>query len=228
MKTSPDEPGSPTPPGPSRDGTPARELYHDGSRAWQDRFDTRRLADRIEQTLVRDAFDDGDRAFIERSALFFLATCDAHGQPDVSHKGGRPGFVRVLDQRTLAFPSYDGNGMFRSLGNLSVQPRVALLFVDFERPARLRVLGRASIDTDDPLIRDFAGAQLVVRVAVELIFPNCPRYIHRMRAGRDLGLCAVRRPGAAGAGVEAFRCVPRRAAARRSGGGLIRRAAAAP
>jgi predicted pyridoxine 5'-phosphate oxidase superfamily flavin-nucleotide-binding protein len=157
------------------------DLYHDGARGWQDRFDTRRLADRLEQTLARTALSDDDRAFVERAPLFFLATCDANGQPDVSHKGGRPGFVRVLDPTTLAFPSYDGNGMFRSLGNLSVQPRVALLFIDFERPARLRVLGRASVEADDPLLADIAGAQVVVRVAVERVFPNCPRYVHRMQ-----------------------------------------------
>jgi predicted pyridoxine 5'-phosphate oxidase superfamily flavin-nucleotide-binding protein len=159
----------------------ACSLYHDGARAWQDRFDTRRLADRIEQRLVRDALDDGDRGFVERSALFFLATRDALGQPDVSYKGGRPGFVRVLDARTLAFPSYDGNGMYLSLGNISVEPRVALLFIDFERPSRLRIFGRASIDIDDPLLRDTPGAQLIVRVAVERVFPNCPRYIHPMQ-----------------------------------------------
>lgn len=157
------------------------DLYHHGARAWQDRFDTRRLADRIEQTLVRSAFSDEDRAFIDRAPLFFLATNDTRGRPDVSHKGGQPGFVRVLDARTLAFPSYDGNGMFRSLGNLVVQPRIALLFIDFERPARLRVLGRASIDPDDALMADCPGAQLIVRVAADFIFPNCPRYIHRMQ-----------------------------------------------
>ncbi len=156
-------------------------LYHDGSRGWQERFDARRLADRIEQTLVRTELGDEQRAFIERAPLFFLATCDAAGWPDVSHKGGRPGFVRVLDPATLAFPSYDGNGMFMSLGNVGVQPRVALLFIDFERPARLRVFGRASIDADDPLARDLVGAQLVVRVAIDRVFPNCPRYIHRMQ-----------------------------------------------
>lgn len=157
--------------------TPA---YHAGMRELQDRFDTRALADRLDERLGRAAFTAEDRAFIETRCLFFLATADTGGQPDCSYKGGDPGFVRVTADDELAFPSYDGNGMFRSLGNVQVNPAVALLFIDFERPNRLRVNGRARVDFDDPLRASFAGAQLVVRVKVERIFPNCPRYIHRM------------------------------------------------
>jgi len=154
--------------------------YHAGMRQLQDRFDTRRLADRIEEKLARTAFTSEDRGFIESRAFFFLATADGEGQPDCSYKGGAPGFVRVTDVNELAFPSYDGNGMFRSLGNVLVNPAVALLFIDFERPNRLRVNGRALVRHDDPLLEGFAGAQLVVRVRAERIFPNCPRYVHRM------------------------------------------------
>jgi len=131
--------------------------------------------------LSRTEFSGDDRAFIERQALFFLSTADDAGQPDVSYKGGAPGFVRVVDARTLAFPSYDGNGMFRSLGNLRLNNRVGLLFIDFEQPQRLRVLGHAVADEADPLLATFDGAQLVVRGHVERLFPNCPRYIHRMQ-----------------------------------------------
>ena len=158
------------------------EAYHDGMRSLQDRFDTRRLADRLEERLGRAAFTPEDRSFIESRTMFFLATANARGEPDCSYKGGDAGFVRITADDELAFPSYDGNGMFRSLGNLVVNPAVALLFVDFEHPNRLRVNGRASIDADDPLRADFAGAQLVVRVRAERIFPNCPRYIHRLQA----------------------------------------------
>lgn len=154
--------------------------YHEGMRQLQDRFDTRRLADRLDEKLGRTAFTTDDRDFIESRQLFFLATADAEGQPDCSYKGGAAGFVRVTDADELAFPSYDGNGMFRSLGNVLVNPAVALLFIDFERPNRLRVNGRASIVDDDPLLASFAGAQVVVRVRAARIFPNCPRYIHRM------------------------------------------------
>jgi hypothetical protein len=87
----------------------------------------------------------------------------------------------VTGANELAFPSYDGNGMFRSLGNVTVNPAVALLFINFERPNRLRVLGRASIADNDPLLSSFDGAQIVVRISARRIFPNCPRYIHRMQ-----------------------------------------------
>ena len=155
------------------------DTYHSGMRELQDRFDTRRLADRLDERLGRSAFTAEDRTFIESRSMFFLSTADAQGHPDCSYKGGDPGFVRVIADNELAFPSYDGNGMFRSLGNLLVNPAVALLFIDFEKPNRLRVNGRASIADDDPLLDSFIGAQLVVRVRAERIFPNCPRYIHR-------------------------------------------------
>ena len=164
-------------------------LYSEPARALQDRFDTRRLADRIEERLLSDRIGDDDRALIERLDMFFLATVDAAGQPQCSYKGGEPGFVRVLDERTLAFPLYDGNGMFLSAGNVlagagagAAGGRVGLLFIDFlaERPTRIRVNGQASIDPDDPLAAAWPGAQLVVRVRVGEVFPNCPRYIHRL------------------------------------------------
>jgi predicted pyridoxine 5'-phosphate oxidase superfamily flavin-nucleotide-binding protein len=155
-------------------------MYHDGARALQDRFDSRRIADRLEEITVHTAFSADDRALIERAAMFFLATADADGWPDCSYKGGVPGFVRVVDARSLEFPSYDGNGMFRSLGNIVVNPKVGLLFVDFDQRTRVRVNGLASVSDDPEALAAFDGAQAVVRVEVERIFPNCPRYIHRM------------------------------------------------
>ena len=155
--------------------------YHGGNRHFQDRFDTRRLADRIDQRLVRDTIDDDDRAFIERMDMFFLATADAEGRPNCSYKGGDPGFVRVLDRHTIAFPSYDGNGMYLSMGNVLANPRVGLLFIDFERGKRMRLNGVASIDERDPLLAEYPEAQLVVRVRATEVFPNCPRYIHHLR-----------------------------------------------
>jgi predicted pyridoxine 5'-phosphate oxidase superfamily flavin-nucleotide-binding protein len=154
-------------------------LYHDGNRRLQDAFDTRRLADRLEEVKVRDFIDDGDRAFIESLDMFFLATADAEGRPSCSYKGGDPGFVRVLDERTIAFPNYDGNGMYLSLGNTLTNPEVGLLFLCFERRRRLRLQGTASIDTDDELLPSWPEAQCVVRVRAREVFPNCPRYIHR-------------------------------------------------
>jgi predicted pyridoxine 5'-phosphate oxidase superfamily flavin-nucleotide-binding protein len=157
-------------------------LYGPGARQLQERFDTRRLADRLQERNVREVIDDGSRAFIERMDMFFLATVDADGRPQCSYKGGEPGFVRVLDERWLAFPNYDGNGMYLSVGNLLDTARVGMLFIDFraERPSRLRVGGQATVDWQDELIDSYAGAQFVVRVRVDEVFPNCPRYIHRM------------------------------------------------
>lgn len=159
----------------------AEAMYHEGMRRLQDARETRPIADRLRQVTVRAAFTEEDRAFIERSAMFFVATADAEGRPDCSYKGGLPGFVRVLDERTLAIPDYDGNGMYRTWGNVLVNPHVGLLFLDFENPKRLRVSGTARVCEDDALRAEFPGSVFIVRVAAELIFPNCPRYIHKMK-----------------------------------------------
>jgi predicted pyridoxine 5'-phosphate oxidase superfamily flavin-nucleotide-binding protein len=153
--------------------------YREASRAFQDRFDTRRLADRIDERLVRDHISDEDRAFIVARDMLFLATADSEGQPQCSYKGGAPGFVRVLDPHTIAFPSYDGNGMYLSAGNIAANPHVGILFIDFEAQTRLRLNGVASERADDPLLADYPGAQFVWRVRATEVFPNCPRYIHR-------------------------------------------------
>jgi predicted pyridoxine 5'-phosphate oxidase superfamily flavin-nucleotide-binding protein len=156
-------------------------LYSAASRKLQDRFDTRRLADRIEERIVHDLIDEGDRAFIEARDMCFVATTDAEGNPQCSYKGGEPGFVRVLDERTIAFPLYDGNGMYLTAGNLMATKHVGLLFIDFEGRRRMRLNGVASIDDHDPLLPEYPEAQLVVRVGVTEVFPNCPRYIHEYK-----------------------------------------------
>jgi predicted pyridoxine 5'-phosphate oxidase superfamily flavin-nucleotide-binding protein len=155
------------------------DLYGDAQRALQDRFDTRRLADRVGGIIIHAELSDAERAFIESRDMFWLATVDPQGRPTVSYKGGAPGFVRALAPGTLAFPSYDGNGMFYSMGNVAATAHVGMLFMDFEKPFRLRVQGTASVLADDELLAEFPGAQLVVRVAVTHIFQNCPRYVHR-------------------------------------------------
>jgi predicted pyridoxine 5'-phosphate oxidase superfamily flavin-nucleotide-binding protein len=152
--------------------------FHDGSRALQDRFDTRRLADRIDDKLVHEVLSEHERAFIQARDMFFLATVDPHGHPTCSYKGGEPGFVRVLDEHTLAFPNYDGNGMYLSMGNVVSVGDVGLLFIDFEEQSRTRIEGHGSVDFDDPLSVSWPQAQFVVRVAVQRVYPNCPRYIH--------------------------------------------------
>ena len=160
------------------------EGFHDGSRSLQDRFDTRAIADRIDELLVHDTIDEGDRAFIEARDMFFLATADAEGRPTCSYKGGEPGFVRVVDEHTLAFPNYDGNGMYLSTGNVLANPAVGMLFIDLERGHRMRLEGTATVELDDPLLDDYPEAQFVVRVRARAVYPNCPRYIHRYQLVR--------------------------------------------
>ena len=154
------------------------QAYHEGQRALQDRFDTRRLADRLAES-TGDELIPRYQPFIERRDMFFLATANADGWPECSYKGGEPGFVRVLDTHTLAFPLYEGNGMYLSSGNIAVRPEVGMLFVDFEVGTRLRLNGEATIDPADQLIATYPGAQLVVRVRVREVFANCRRYVHR-------------------------------------------------
>ena len=153
-------------------------MYHEGNRALQDAFGSRALADRLEERLRRDRFNEDDKAFVEGLPFFFLATADAEGRPDCSFKGGPAGFVRIAAPDLMVFPDYDGNGMFKSLGNIRANPWVALLFISMgEAPKRLRVNGRAEVVDDDPLIAQTPGAQLLVRVTPVDIFPNCPRYV---------------------------------------------------
>jgi uncharacterized protein len=154
-------------------------MFSPAARALQDRFDTRRLADRLAEAKVHDRFTPQDRGFLERLDMFFLATVDATGQPTCSYKGGDPGFVTVVDDQTLAFPSYDGNGMYLSMGNVDATRRVGLLFIDFEGQKRMRIDGTAELRLDDPLLARYPEAQFVVRVRAERIYPNCPRYIHK-------------------------------------------------
>lgn len=157
------------------------ELYDEAHRSFQDQHDSRRLADRLE-SMAHSEFEPADREFIERSAMFFLATVDARGRPTVSYKGGAPGFVQVTAPSELVFPVYDGNGMFLSLGNIAGQASIGMLFIDFQAPRRLRVQGVARITPVEDASAHFPGAQHLVRVTAEQIFVNCGRYIHRVDA----------------------------------------------
>lgn len=159
----------------------ASDFFSDSQRDFQDRFDTRRLADRLEAVLVHDHLSAVDASFITRQNMFFLATTDAYGQPNCSYKGGARGFVTIVDDKTLAFPDYDGNGMHLSVGNIDETNKVGLLFIDFERQSRLRILGKAQVSERDPLMERYPGAKLIVRVVIDSLFSNCPRYIHKMQ-----------------------------------------------
>jgi hypothetical protein len=174
-------------------------MYHDGNRDLQDAFGSRALADRLEEKLKRDRFNDDDAAFIGGLNFFFLATADAEGRPDCSFKGGPAGFARIAAPDLLVFPDYDGNGMFKSLGNIAANPYVGMLFIAMgEAPKRLRVNGRAEVVRDDPAMAAIPGAQLLVKVTPQAIFPNCPRYIPNLETGEP----SVYAPAADTAPVE--------------------------
>ncbi len=190
--------------------------FHDGPRSLQDRFDTRALADRIDELLVHDTVSDGDRVFIEARDMFFLATADADGRPTCSYKGGEPGFVRVLDPHTLIFPNYDGNGMYLSTGNMLVNADVGLLFIDFERGHRMRLEGIASIDLDDPLQEEYPEAQFVVRVRASGL-PQLSALHPPLRTRSQLPLRPTRRVPDAAPRVEALRLGAGCASGARSG-----------
>ena len=155
------------------------DLYGDTHRTLQDSFETRKLADRMEEIIIQEEIGEEEQAFIESRPMFFLSSVDQNGQPTVSYKGGAPGFVKVVDKTTIAFPSYDGNGMFYSMGNIQKTPKVGILFIDFETPHRIRFHGEACVSKEDPLMSEFDEAEMVVRVKLSKMWINCPRYIHK-------------------------------------------------
>lgn len=161
-------------------------LFSEQHRLLQDQFDSRDLADRVEDIAVATELDELATAFIESRDMFFLSSVDERGRPTVSYKGGEAGqFVRVVDEKTLAFPSFDGNGMYYSMGNINGNAEVGMLFIDFEKPHRIRVQGSASVSADDPLMSYWKEAELVVRVTISELWQNCPRYIHRYQKVKD-------------------------------------------
>lgn len=155
-------------------------LYGDAHRALHEQFDSTRLATLLE-TLDAKEVSPAHQAFIESRDMFWIATVDQEGRPQCQYKGGAPGFVRVVNPTTIVFPSYDGNGRYHSMGNISATGQVGLLFLDFETPNRVRVQGRATLSADDPLLAEYPGAELIVRVAVTDVIINCPRYIPKMQ-----------------------------------------------
>jgi predicted pyridoxine 5'-phosphate oxidase superfamily flavin-nucleotide-binding protein len=166
--------------------TEVNDFYHEGMRTVQDKMDSVRLADRLREVTVHEQFTDDDRAFIESASMVFVATADAAGQPDCSYKGGAPGFIRVLDNVTLALPIYDGNGQYRTLGNIVANSAVGLLFIEFDPPRRLRINGDATIvfaADDATFVESFTGAEAVAIIRLRNAFPNCPRYVHNVASG---------------------------------------------
>ena len=159
--------------------------YSKQHRALQAQFGTEKMADRIEQLASHNEFNDDAKGFIEHSEMFFLTTINDKGQPTVSYKGGDMGFVKVLDSNTLIFPSYDGNGMFLSMGNILGNDQIGMLFISFEAPHRIRVQGTATISQDAALLAHYKEADFVVTVKLSELWQNCPRYIPKMEKVRS-------------------------------------------
>lgn len=146
----------------------------------QEEFETQKLAGAVEKIIVHSEMSDEEKAFISSRDMFFLSTIDHQGRPSVSYKGGPKGFVKIIDDSTIVFPSYDGNGMFLSVGNIDINEKIGLLFIDFETPHRLRAYGTAKLlPKDDPLMDEYVDAQLLVKVTLTEIWKNCPRYVHK-------------------------------------------------
>jgi predicted pyridoxine 5'-phosphate oxidase superfamily flavin-nucleotide-binding protein len=185
--------------------SPMGDDYHAGSRDLQDRFDTRRLADRLQEMFRSRWTLEEVRPFIEAAPMFFLATADRDGHPQCSYKGGAPGFVHILAPMELCFPCYDGNGMYLSMGNVQENPHIQMLFIDFEQPNRVRVSGRATISDEPALVDRYPGAQFAVHVDVDDVFPNCPRYVHRS-AGHELSANVPAADGSAP--IAEWKCMP--------------------
>lgn len=154
-------------------------FYTEPQRKLQDDFESRSLADAVEAAIVADELNEIHTMFIESRDFFFLSTVNAAGEPTVSHKGGDIGTVKVIDKNTIAFPAYDGNGMFLSMGNIADTAKIGMLFIDFETPNRIRVQATATLHQDDELMASYPGAIAIVRAKVDRVFLNCARYIHK-------------------------------------------------
>ena len=154
-------------------------LYSPQHRALQEEFNTTKLADLLDNGWIHETIAEEEKTFISTRDMFFLSTVDPDGMPTVSYKGGGVGFVKVLDESTLVFPGFDGNGMFYSVGNIDAQGKVGLLFIDFETPHRVRVQGTAKLLRDHPLMAEYTEAKYLIMVTVTKIWVNCPRYIHK-------------------------------------------------
>ncbi|QHC27477.1 pyridoxamine 5'-phosphate oxidase family protein [Streptomyces sp. GS7] len=179
----------------------------------QQRLGTTERADRFYNDQVLDHLNGRMREFVARQEMFFLATADRHGECDATFRAGPPGFVQVLDQRLLAYPEYRGNGVMASVGNISENPRLGILMIDFTRDRiGLHVNGRARVVLDEEMraahpelpVDPVPGrrAQLWVAVEVEEAYIHCAKHIPHLqkvpaqaRGARAWGTDDVRRKG---------------------------------
>ncbi|HLG84593.1 MAG TPA: pyridoxamine 5'-phosphate oxidase family protein [Bradyrhizobium sp.] len=139
------------------------------------------------------------KAFIEEQRSVFLATASKDGQPTVQHRGGPPGFLRVMDSTTLAFVDYVGNRQYVTLGNLSENPKASLLLIDYEHRTRIKIWGTASAVRDDALIAELmpqhyrARPEQVIRFEIEAWDVNCPQHIPQRFEGDQVASMVAQR-----------------------------------
>lgn len=159
-----------------------RDFYSPEMRRLQDARDGRRVADALEKHRLHSAFWEDERAMIGAAPFFFIATSDGP-YTDCSIRSGDPGFVRIVGDNQLEWTEFDGNSMYRTLGNLSANPHVGLLFVSFDGASRrIRISGRAVLDTRTDPVKT-GETDMIVRVTCDEIYPNCPRYMPDLASG---------------------------------------------
>jgi predicted pyridoxine 5'-phosphate oxidase superfamily flavin-nucleotide-binding protein len=125
----------------------------DGEHQLQEKHNTTSRANAFYRHQVLGYLNPLMQAFVTKQEMMFVGTADRHGEADTSFRAGLAGFIRVLDQKTLVYPEYRGNGVMSSLGNISENPHVGLLFVDFTDQIGLHVNGRARIVEKDEFLR---------------------------------------------------------------------------
>ncbi|MAF83092.1 MAG: pyridoxamine 5'-phosphate oxidase [Chromatiales bacterium] len=155
--------------------------FHAGEMAAQQRWQTIHLWDQVRRTrLLLDHIPEEFQERVHQAPFFFLATSDDHGACDCSFKGGGPGLIQIINSKQLAFPDFNGNGAFMSVGNILKNPQVGMLFIDFSDGARLRVNGRASVHDDGEVMELFPDHPRVILVEIEQVVPNCAAHVPKL------------------------------------------------
>ena len=168
----------------------------DGEHELQEKHNTASRANAFYRHQVLGYLNPLMQAFVTKQEMMFVGTADRHGEADTSFRAGLAGFIRVLDEKTLAYPEYRGNGVMSSLGNIAENPYVGLLFVDFADKIGLHVNGRARIVENDEFLRVVSASEPVredippatgrgperwVVVSVLEAYIHCSKHIPRMQ-----------------------------------------------
>jgi predicted pyridoxine 5'-phosphate oxidase superfamily flavin-nucleotide-binding protein len=157
------------------------DYFHTGEVLAQEKWNTSATWDAARRKeLLWDHIPEPFQQRFEQAPYFFLATSDRQGRCDCSFKGGGQGLIKLIDEKTFAFPDFDGNGAFMSIGNILVNPYVGCLFLDFMDGARLRVNGHAEIHERD-ITGPFPDATRVILIHIEQVIPNCNKHIPLMQ-----------------------------------------------